>query len=1027
MTIFADPSSPGATVTAPGAGSAALSTLAPPVRPVPYPLLPLFLDENGEPITQHPDDLKYGNLLIGGQGSGKTSVLLRMFLNAVRDPRRAVVLFDPKSELTDVALGHIPPTCGKPVYVLDLAAPQFGISPLRFHATGGEELAREAAALGDKIVGAISDSAEGQVYISSERFLQHAVIGAVALAHAAGETIAHLSDVQQLLLPTGDILRSQAASACAAIPGMGQTAEFFHSVMPAMLDGAKSATYQKIDPPENKLSRLMLVASLREFFNHPRDIPMREIIEGRGVLIVKASMGAVGDKNARMCLQFILRELNQQLHRHMAMPPEQRPLVSLIVDEASVIVSSPNVVDQIATHRANGLDVTFALQFFAQLGADSELHAEKIRKGVINLLQSRFLFRLGDPTDAEEMTRIAMAVYMSLLRDDPDSRARMRVPAEYGLVIAIWHLIVSAIINGSRASAFAAKTFPFSAGRDDWRREVLAIFAELLAARPGYAGRSDTYYTRVQSRRGVYAARLSKEPPKPDEGEDPDAAPADVGSDAPVAPPARVVASPVLTPGADPLRDRRDGALRVMGFTPQEPWPERKPDGEFDARLRALAISEGVIRYGRAAEPAATRDVARWKRHPRDLRVLKALDCFGPTLSTLLRPIARGVDGTDDTASSVLERLRAYGLISSHSISAENEEATKLAGKPPRILYLTKLGLDALKECGEVAAGRRFIEWNGGQRHSHDQHTVAAFQALSLFCDPGSQRAPRIERYFTPRYEASKFIPRRGKRKITEGDFAAAIPSPTMVHNMPRGLDEIRTDLLISFKVDSPDFGTQRFEVAIEVDCSKRNKYNESKLYAYDGLLSGWIAALERKGQPRVTPLSADGRPAVLFVCASAQHALSLARYADDILDIGIGAMGAAPEDRIYWGRRLIFFMGEEDLHRGVMRGYALHPLPPEARLPEDAAVRSVEVFPPSWGDHRHLRTFVGPQLQDHAPAAEDPEDLEAAEDAVAAMPDAEMPASPADATDATDVAVAAAADTPGTPPQPAPPPATAG
>ena len=69
------------------------------------------------------------------------------------------------------------------------------------------------------------------------------------------------------------------------------------------------------------------------------------------------------------------------------------------------------------------------IQYFAQLGSGSR-HAEKIRKGILNLLQSRLLFRMGAADDAQQATRIAMAVYATMIRDDPDSRARMRVTPE---------------------------------------------------------------------------------------------------------------------------------------------------------------------------------------------------------------------------------------------------------------------------------------------------------------------------------------------------------------------------------------------------------------------------------------------------------------------------------------------------------------------------------------------------------------------------------------------------------------------
>ena len=107
-------------------------------------------------------------------------------------------------------------------------------------------------------------------------------------------------------------------------------------------------------------------------------------------------MAAIGADNSKACMHFVLRMLHTQLQRQVRRPETDRPRVALLADEAHYLASAENVVDQIATHRAAGLDVTFGLQYFAQLGSGSE-HQEKIRKGIINLLQSRFLFRLGDP------------------------------------------------------------------------------------------------------------------------------------------------------------------------------------------------------------------------------------------------------------------------------------------------------------------------------------------------------------------------------------------------------------------------------------------------------------------------------------------------------------------------------------------------------------------------------------------------------------------------------------------------------
>src|SRR5437763_1452806 len=200
------------------------------------------------------------------------------------------------------------------------------------------------------------------------------------------------------------------AEACATEPDLDQTAEFFRSELPDDLRMSPGRVAERMDAPRNKISGLMGVPPLRRFFNHPTDIPLREIIQARDILIVDANMAAIGTDNSKACMLFILRMLNAQLQRQVHLPERDRPRVPLLVDEAHYVASGENVVDQIATHRAAGLEAAFGLQYFAQLGSASE-HQQKILKGVLNLLQSRFLFRMGDAQDAEQATRIAMAVY----------------------------------------------------------------------------------------------------------------------------------------------------------------------------------------------------------------------------------------------------------------------------------------------------------------------------------------------------------------------------------------------------------------------------------------------------------------------------------------------------------------------------------------------------------------------------------------------------------------------------------------
>ena len=308
------------------------------------------------------------------------------------------------------------------------------------------------------------------------------MIGAIAIANKQARR-ARLEDVYTLLRPAKDEFRNAVAEACADQPDLDQTAEFFRSELPDDLRMATSRVAERLDAPRNKISGLTGVPPLRRFFNHPSDVPLREIIEARDILIVDANMGAIGTENSKACMLFILRMLHAQLQRQVHLPEAERPRVPLLVDEAHYVAGGENVVDQIATHRAAGLEPAFGLQYFAQLGSASE-HQQKILKGVLNLLQSRFLFRMGDAQDAEQATRIAMAVYATMIRDDPDSRARLRVTPEQALNFPNYYCLASWIAHGTRAPSFMGQTYPLPDVGDEWAEQHLAAQDERVGPYP---------------------------------------------------------------------------------------------------------------------------------------------------------------------------------------------------------------------------------------------------------------------------------------------------------------------------------------------------------------------------------------------------------------------------------------------------------------------------------------------------------------------------------------------------------------
>jgi hypothetical protein len=150
------------------------------------------------PWTIRQRDRIYNVLLAGGQGSGKSSLLLRLAMADILAPNTATVVLDMKGSLSERLLGLTPPEIGKRwfdheaggwrhgrkrLWYLDLGRPAFGLTPLRIepgwsHAALADEFARIA----DAITRALLDLFPGQIMGFSEDLIERAVVGTMAIA-----------------------------------------------------------------------------------------------------------------------------------------------------------------------------------------------------------------------------------------------------------------------------------------------------------------------------------------------------------------------------------------------------------------------------------------------------------------------------------------------------------------------------------------------------------------------------------------------------------------------------------------------------------------------------------------------------------------------------------------------------------------------------------------------------------------------------------------------------------------------------
>jgi len=871
-------------------------------RPAPEDLYPVLRAENAQ-VAIAPADRKYGVLLTGGQGSGKSAALLALYLNDCEDPDAAPLVIDPKSELSQLCLKFTRPECGKTVWYLDLAHPAFGMNPLRL--SGDRPLPVEAGAIADNVVAALLDINTNQIFQSSRRYLYHAVVGAIALAHR-DDRRAKFEDVYNLLLPTKTEIRAAVAEACSDEPDLDQTAEFFAYELPHELQLAGSATAQRLDAPRNKVSLLLQVPSLRRWFSHPTDIPLREIIDARDVLLIDANMGAIGEENSKACMHFLLRLLHTQMQLQVHLPETDRPRVPLLIDEAHYVMGAENVIDQFATHRRAGLEPACAIQYFSQLGSGSE-HAEKIRKGVLNLLQSRLLFRIGDADDAEQATRIAMAVYSTMIHDDPDSRARLRVTPEQLLNFPNYHCLASWIADGTRAPCFIGQTYP-------WATDTTDAWAEHHVARQ--TARVAPYPERLDSTLDRTSAAAT-DPDTPDSK--PPKASRPAGSDSREQPSAKREVQVDYEPPPEPPRLDDSPVRRVVGRRVPGPAPGEH-DGPAPDSLRELAFLDRINEISPADQLDGAANLPRL--YNEDYALLALLDRAGLAPRSL---IGRAVlpDRAPRTVAHRLTKLYRHGLIAQHPTGLAGHAQND--GTPPLLYSLTRRGLEVAQTREPPAISRkrewRAIEQSNAGRLAHDLHALAWAIELHRIAGKLATDHWRTARYATGRYPVPQTGSGRDRHPITLNEIPLG-DKQAIIDLQLKSFTELHPDLSLELKVPTINL---TFDLLVELDLTSRPSYNHDKFLAYDAFLCGWSLA-----QPRYR---AHGtRPAVIFLCPDARAALALAREADQALSGRIGIMGTPAEHWYYPGRDHTFIAVEGDIHHYSLSALALPPQPPGLR-----------------------------------------------------------------------------------------------
>jgi hypothetical protein len=628
------------------------------------PGLALGIAQPDVPWTLHAHDLTRGVLLLGGQGSGKTSLLFRLVMHRALSAHTALIVFDMKGSLVERLLRSLPPDIpkryydhdggvwrdgNKRVWYLDLANASFGLTPLEVREGWSmDTLADSFVHIAGLIVGAMKDLFEAQVFQSSQDIITRTVIGTMAIAwweHVAEHrrrgtrpedygfsgSFATLAD---MLSPSDDaaIARGRdrtippnpwhvaAGHACQRIPQLEYTAKQLLVTIPAAVNASLANMATRFGAPANKITPLVAqYAAVRRFVEQRQRLSLQSVVEAHDILIVNPRIELLGEEAPETVTTFLMHMLNAQLNRHLSFPANTRPRLTLAMDEAHRLLT-PTVVKMLATHREAGLSMMAATQYFAQIAASLERPAmqQYVRGGIRNLMQTVMVGRIAEAEEAEIAAKSFRTVYESLTRSDPDSQAHIPVDASNITTLPDYRFLVHAITSahdgpGTQAlPVFVSETFPM--------REIHEIPGTWRAAH-------------LARQHDVFGDPADQPPPPFASG-----------------PPAGLIGADEPVPPVDHEQDAADVARASVGHEPDR-RPSQPRTGERDewrdARGADPAADTGDDRVG---EAPLSQDVGGARVHRRPASIATGLEGLAGLSPIAMRPTDDPVPAEDRPA-----------------------------------------------------------------------------------------------------------------------------------------------------------------------------------------------------------------------------------------------------------------------------------------------------------------------------------------------------------------------------------------
>jgi hypothetical protein len=336
------------------------------------------------PVALSPKSSTTSLHLLGPTGTGKSSLLK----NLIRDDLEAgqgMLVIETNGDLIVDLLDVIPEERTRDVVLLDLTDNEFAVGFNPFASAAPPSLiADQLGELFQRLWAAYWGPRTAQ--------LTH--MGLLTLARRKGST---LLDLPRLYLDSS--FRARVLQGLDDPLGLGPDWQWFES-----LSEAEAASV--VSPLLNKARQWVARPSVRAVVGQARPkLTMRQIIEGKKVLLVHIPKGLIGQETAQLIGCLVLTSAWQALAERAALPQEDRHPFGIFVDELQDFAAAPVPWEELyAQGRKYGLALVTAHQNLTQL-------PKELREVVLANARSKVVFTLSS-SDAKVMERV-FAPYLS--------------------------------------------------------------------------------------------------------------------------------------------------------------------------------------------------------------------------------------------------------------------------------------------------------------------------------------------------------------------------------------------------------------------------------------------------------------------------------------------------------------------------------------------------------------------------------------------------------------------------------------